>query len=357
MKIGILTQPLKTNYGGILQNYALQEILRDMGHDPITLRIGKYPLWRWPFSVVKTLVGINKTFAPFPPFELQRSRGMERFIKRYITVSSVRRWYRASDIHHYGLEALIVGSDQTWRPRYNTQVEDLFLEFARSIDILKLSYAASFGTSEWEFTAQQTEICRDLLKCFRAVSVREESGFYLCKEYLDCTATWVLDPTLLLSKEHYENMCKDIPKRKPHIFAYLLDITQEKLIFVKKISDKLGLPVNLISTGSRICMEDCPERWLANFRDAAYVVTDSFHGTVFSLIFQKDFITLRNAKRGNTRFDSLAKVAGIADRIVNIDDVIMCSIPGTVNYAEIVRRLEEARAISLTFLEQNLNRI
>ena len=142
-----------------------------------------------------------------------------------------------------------------------------------------------------------------------------------------------------------------------YIFAYLLDITREKLAFIDRISDELDLPVELKSADSQICTEDCPERWLAHFRDAAYVITDSFHGTVFSLIFQKDFITLRNIKRGNARFDSLAKVAGIADRIVNIDEAILYAIPEPVDYDKVICRLEKARTVSLTFLKQNLNRI
>lgn len=115
----------------------------------------------------------------------------------------------------YGLDAYVVGSDQVWRPAFNLgpRLGNMFLDFAGD-DVKKISYAASFGCKEWEYTEEQERMCGKLAKRFDAISVREASGVDLCKEHFGVDATLVLDPTLLLNKEDYGKVCHDVPKRR-----------------------------------------------------------------------------------------------------------------------------------------------
>ena len=201
-------------------------------------------------------------------------------------------------------EAIIVGSDQVWRPKYNYRIEDMFLKFAEKLPVRRIAYAASFGVDNWEYTSKQTFECAALAKKFDAISVREESGVKLCKEHLGVDATWVLDPTLLLTKEDYESICRDTPVcNEKYIAVYVLDENENVTATYEKESAARGLVVKKFHADSESTLT-VPE-WLAMFRDASFVVTDSFHGTVFSIICGKEFKCIYNEGRGAARFESL----------------------------------------------------
>lgn len=232
-----------------------------------------------------------------------------------LTTPRTKRFSKKT-VQKYALEALVVGSDQVWRPIYNYDVSDCFLKFAQGLSVKRVAYAASFGTDAWEFTDAQTSECAALAKQFDGISVREKSGVGLCKDHLGVSAVHVLDPTLLLQAEDYAVLCKDIPQRKPFIFAYILDENEEKLNSIKRFAEQRGLPYYIKSADGGVSMKDTIELWLSYFRDAAFVITDSFHGTAFSINFNKDFYVYGNAQRGNSRFDSLLGQLGLQDRII-----------------------------------------
>lgn len=359
MKVGIITQPLGANYGGILQNYALQLALRRLGHEPVTLGIGKHSTLSWFFSTIKNalrkVTGRPTDFRVFPLIPKYWPNGMERFIRRYITISKPRRRYCAKDIDTLSLDALIVGSDQVWRPCYNVCIEDSFLSFAQKRNISKVAYAASFGTAEWEFSPTQTLECRELLHAFRAVSVREQSGVRLCKKYFDTDAAWVLDPTMLLSAETYNKLCSGITRAsKPFLLVYMLDIEDDKLRVAETIANKMGLPMQVLSAGPAVKRCDSPEKWLSAFRDAAFVVTDSFHGTVFSIIYRKDFIAIGNLSRGNARFESLLNLTGLESRMIDMQSPTYPA--GGIDWESVYGRICPMQKESLNFLKNNLTK-
>lgn len=359
MRIGILTQPLGQNYGGILQNFALQIVLKRMGHDPITLRVGKQSVLRWLFSCCKSIIRLLacKGWAVYksPMHMNYRLSGMERFIKKHMNVTPTCFWYSARLVRKNNIELLLVGSDQTWRPLYNRCIEDLFGNFIADYPLPRVTYAASFGTSKWEYTDKQTRRCSELIKQFRAVSVREYSGVDLCRDHLgyDC-AQWVLDPTLLLCRKDYEGLCTGEPRREPMLFAYILDLSPEKQAFCEHLARRMNLPLHLVTAHASITPTDCPERWVAAFRDAAFVLTDSFHGTAFSLIFHVPFFAFYNATRGNARFDSLIRQFGIASRVLTDFKSLPTSIP-PMDWESIDNQRNAYRKTSLNFLQTNLH--
>ena len=210
MKIGIITHPLECNYGGLLQNYALQQVLRSLGHDAYTIdKVFFQYHRRW--SVVLLLKRFIKRIIGR---EISISKKQYCFIKKNCTdfvkknINVTKKFENDKElksiIKKYKFDAYIVGSDQVWRPAFANNIYNDFLDFCQDKkNIKRLAYSASFGISEWEFSEEQTKECSRLAKLFDAISVREDSGIVLCKEHLDVDAMHVLDPTLLLEKEEY----------------------------------------------------------------------------------------------------------------------------------------------------------
>lgn len=326
MRIGIVTRPLLTNYGGILQNFALQQALRKLGHEPITIDfIPSYSLYRYLRSFCKTLLlwPIPWKRRPFVSYRRAagRSSVIDNFCKKHITLTERVTCYIPMLVERYGMEAVITGSDQVWRAKYNLYPEylkDMYLRFVRQSGVKKLAYAASFGIDVWDYSSKMTETCRRLVKEFTAISVREESAIAMCREYLDVEATEVLDPTLLLDKTEYEALCHNIPVDSSSFIAvYILDKSLAKLRYIQKIALQIDLPIKVFSAHHDMTLSI--EKWLAMFRDAQYVVTDSFHGTVFSIIFNKPFWSIGNTVRGMARFNSLLALFGLQKRLCTLD--------------------------------------
>lgn len=349
MKIGILTQPLQNNYGGLLQNYALQQVLKEMGHIVETIdwtHMRASALKECLFSTKLSILSLVNKNIDKPRYQLTKSeavmigRNTGRFVEKYINVCPLKVQHPeefALIENKYKFDAYVVGSDQVWRPNYNSNMMPaMFLSFVKRENVKRIAYAASFGTSAWEFTPEMTEVCSHLAKQFNLITVREKSGVKLCKDNLDVDASQVLDPTMLLSKEVYECIIREEKEKTSEgdLFHYILDPTAEKKSFIKTLANNQGLTSftimpkcqaeNRTRKDVKNHIEDCVfpsvSSWLRGFMDAKMVVVDSFHGAVFSIIFNKPFWVLANAKRGNARFESLMEIFGLEDRMVNPGD-------------------------------------
>lgn len=189
------------------------------------------------------------------------------------------------------------------------------------------------------------------LKKFNGISVREKSGITLCNQYLGVNATHVLDPTLLMKSQDYIKLCSHISKREPFIFAYVLDESEEKIKSIVRFAERRGLPYIIKGADNTVSDDDTIELWLSYFRDAAFVVTDSFHCTAFSIIFNKDFYVFGNEKRGNSRFDSLLETFNLKDRMVNN---ILPEKIDNINWEEVNKKRKKAITNSKLWLKQNL---
>jgi hypothetical protein len=356
MKIGIITQPLSDNYGGILQNYALQTVLCRHGHEPITLHVLPQRMKRviWVILTAKYLLTLSAFTHKRRYFRLYPFRDpvMAQFVRNHIATTQIHREYKHIKIDNMGLNALIVGSDQVWRKRYNMTVwRDKFLLFSQNASLKKIAYAASWGSDKCEFSKEEVQECRKLIKQFDAVSVREQSGIQLCHDVLGVNAIEVLDPTLLLNREDYLNLCNNIvPPAEPYLAAFILDQATWKNKLVNEIANKNGLRiVNLGLKKDGISIE----QWLAYFAHAHYVVTDSFHGTVFSIINHRPFSVVVNTERGASRFESLLNKFNLEKRIADDDHFEDSSI---IDWETVDQRLEQWRQTSLNYLETALNK-
>lgn len=373
MKIGIVTQPLIDNYGGILQAYALQKALQNEGHQAITLAhngnnrmtgrvflsIGKQFIRKYIFR--KKITDIAPLWM-YKKRNAEINRSIRLFLEKYIQLTPVINnfsFFNASDF-----DAFIVGSDQVWRPAYNRyNLHDMFLVFVKDSSIRRISYAASFGVSDWEYSDKQTEMAKQELAKFSAVSVREKSAVILCKEHLHTDAQLVVDPTLLLNKEDYlkiiaENETTPSPGK---LFCYCFSLSEYKRSIISHIAEDQALIAfdikNMVPHSPNYQGEirlSVPQ-WLRSFSDADFIVTDSFHGTVFSLIFNKPFLVIGHPQRGLARFDSLLSMFALQDRYLSEGEPIRNEkIVSPIDWERVNRLWEQHRREGLNFLRSTL---
>ncbi len=310
MRIGIVTLPLHNNYGGILQNWALQQVLIRMGHEPITIdAYVKYPYSHYVLRqfayYCSRLIGKNLP-APQKPFMGRVTDPMlGEFIVNNIKLTKPVRKYYSRLIKRYRLDVVVVGSDQIWRPKYNERIETAFLDFLLDYPhIRRYAFSVSLGTDKWEFSEQETANCRFLIKRFDAISVREMSAVELISKYLNVKPLLTLDPTLLLDAKDYCKLCEDIPRSKePYIAIYCLDTSSSFTEKCRNLSKVLHLPMHFFSAENNSSLT--VNQWIAMFRDARFVITDSYHGTIFSILFDKPVMVYENKDRGVSRIETL----------------------------------------------------
>lgn len=354
MKIGILTLPLRNNYGGIIQTYALQMVLRNMGHEVFLIRdkdVYKLPLWKVPFSFVKRVLFkyILRKKDAIGVFH-EKTIPTRSFIDTYIQNKKITKVVR----DHKNIDAIIVGSDQVWRPKYNNRkIENAYLSFAKEWDIKRIAYAASFGTDKWEYTDEQTENCKKLLQLFETVSVREIGGINLCKNYFKVNAQLVLDPTMLLDASHYLSLIEraQIKRSGGNFLMYVLDDDETIEKIKQKTSTVLRLTPFLVNLKQVVKIET----WLRSFYDAEFVLTDSFHACVFSILFNKPFVVYGNVGRGLSRFNSLLRLFKLENRLVSSDTQDIEQVLNTpIDWSEVNEILCAQREMSNRFLMEAL---
>lgn len=319
MKIGILNLPLDNNYGGNLQRYALITTLREMGYEAEHIQLKfDYRLkdWKKPYVYTKRFI---KKYILFKEgkFFLERlwlskyQESLEAILPFYDKyVPHTRPVYTRQElkalVNEY--DAFIVGSDQVWRKMIARKyLSTLFLDFLPE-GKPRLAYSVSFGSERNELSKKEIAQLTPLYKKFSAVSVREFAGLDLIKAYhwYNPEAIQLLDPTFLIPKSRYEALISEVGislHKKQEIFCYILDMNDEKKKKIEEISMDKGLSVSYVN----LTQSNSIEYWLASFCNAQYIVTDSFHGMVFSIIFNKPFYVFGNEFRGNSRFDSLCQ--------------------------------------------------
>ena len=369
MKIGILTLTLHTNYGGILQAYALQTVLERMGHEVEVFNRPFTPSkTRWsqvPKRIVKKLLGRDVVIFSERKYNREApvlNKAVWDFRKKYIHERIINSF---DEIKEDDYDCIVVGSDQVWRPMYfksqwGTGIEDAFLAFTKGWNIKRIAYAASFGVDTWEFTEEETAKCREAIKMFDAVSVREDSGLNLLKCHLGVdNAIQVVDPTMLLTKDDYKVLFEKTPtpRSEGNLLVYLLDVNKDKRELVQRIAKDKGLQpfsVNraLVKRTSAIEDRTLPsiESWLRGFYDAEFVLTDSFHACVFSILFDKALLVLGTKSGGNSRIESMLRLFdNQINCLLDIKSYTSCLSNINVHYSS--QLYDNTKKLSQQFLE------
>lgn len=387
MKIGILTQPLRNNYGGLLQNYALQAVLKQKGHDVVTID------WVWPTnevtlkSTIKKIIKLilcvvsfgkigkpKKSYLPTTEEDAIIHKNVYHFAQTYISSTSKTdnpKIFAANAISE-NCDAFVVGSDQCWRPLYNMSfLPKMYLDFVKSDKVKKVSYAASFGTDNLEYNHKQTTFCSRLAKDFDLITVREKSGVSLCKEQLGVEAKHVLDPTMLLEKEDYIKLIEEEkePRSKGTLFQYILDPTEQASTFIMNVAKENSLipfmvlpkykeeyrTLQHVKESIDDCVYPSVTAWLRAFMDAEMTIVDSFHGMVFSIIFNKPFWVIGNKTRGMSRFLSLLEQFDLQDRLLDIANLTNVDVNKPIEWEKVNNKRQALKEQSLRLLYNALN--
>lgn len=359
-KIALQTFQLSTNYGGILQAFALQHYLTKKGFDVVHINRAyqsnnsflKFKIIVDKIINFNTTLAINKAESIFKVF-------VNKFINLSPPLYSTKLWNKY--INENKFDAVIVGSDQIWRQEYvGAFAEEFFLNFKKG-KIKKIAYAASFGVDKiGNGYAKQIS---NQLHDFDAISVREKSGVDILQKNFNIEAVHLIDPTLLLLSQDYIDMFelkKDV--KKPYIFAYVLDKNLHKQNMIEEVEKTLGMVSKLVygSEVTKATYNDVDirskvsiETWLSHFYNADYIVTDSFHGMIFSILFNKRFIVIANESRGVSRFESMLNLIDLKEKLIfSGANLKKETILKPIDYESINSIIEEERKLANKFINQ-----
>lgn len=374
-RVIIFTHQLGENLGGIIQAFALQKYFTDIGYDVVTSNFYR------PSGIIRSSLGKIKrqlkmvmkksNTLVFTKKDIEKTTKLtSQFVANNIKTvdlnNNSKKKYNSKDY-----EIVIVGSDQVWRAAHVDVSKYLLTTLYNDDNLLKISYAASFGKDDLsEYGPKLIKKSEKLAKKFDAISVREDTGVDICKKYWGVDAVQVVDPTLLLEVADYNKLIKDDSKLlKPSngkIFTYILDKDSNKQRIIDHVANTRKQKVFDIMPPKPMSSKELksnPEKymlphvtqWLKSFADADFVVTDSFHGCVFSIIYNKPFIAVGNKNRGLTRFTSLLKVFKLQNRLVaNISDTDV-ALQSEIDWQKVnaIKAKEKKRAIE--FLQTSIS--
>lgn len=341
MKIALLTFSTENNYGATLQCYALSRVLMEQGHE---VKIVNYPLKSNPSSNPIYLL-----------HQYLKTRGFARFRQKHYPALT-RRYHSHADLaaNYPQADAYIVGSDQVWNPQITrgSGLGTYFFDFLPA-DAKRIAYAASFGVGSID-AVEQCDAVEQWLKRFAAVSVRESSGIDFCRQLGYDNAVEVADPTILLGDFNH------LIEESPSTGVCLFNFQQKPFMFniARKVASATGerallLASKKIRRGFRPMPMMSVERWLNTIAHSSFVVTDSFHATVFSILTHRNFVSVVYRDRRD-RAETLLKHLGLESRLVmdendfNQRQEQLLSTP--IDYAAVEQKLAAMRLSSLEFL-------
>lgn len=348
-----------TNFGTVLQAYALQQTLFRLGYDNKVIDDARIIRQQhsWHVLLKRRLIRIWSTLTSDNEFYRRRAhveREFREFKSCHIALDS--EWSNLFQLKDR-YDAYIAGSDQIWLPKVNPF---FLLGFT---DRYKIAYAPSFGISECPDDI--ADFMRPYLTKFDRISVRESQGARILKEKFDIDAEVVADPTLLLDAHDWEDLIEErtSPTDGGYALCYLLTYNTEYLDFVRRWCRQYSKPLRIFMTDPRFSgkadsdLYVGPKGFLSQIRNADIVFTDSFHGTIFSLIFEKEFLTFKRFADGevisqNSRLENLMGRLGLMDRLV---DAHRLSLPDVeLDYISIRNEIEVMRSNSVKYLKDSL---
>lgn len=381
-KVGIITMYHgSNNYGGVLQAYALQKAIEKLGYDCEQISFARKSNKNF-FNKFKSRCDVNNIFFALN-WAVNRANkvAISKIAKaiyqnEYNTDIKIRierfNKYR-KDIPHSEVytsenitecinlyDVFICGSDQIWKP--GVVCREYLLEFVPDTK-KKISYAASISKNS--LSKDESDYLVNGITKLNAVSVREQQAVQLIREYIDKKIEWVVDPTLLLSKDEWEKECSKLDIKDDYIFCYLLGFDKKQRKVIEKLAKAEGMKIVTIpfADGKYNFMDKKfgdihysnagPNEFLSLIKNAKLVITDSFHATVFSNIFETDFYVLERTEETsmNTRITSLLNMFGLEKRFIQkYDDILKYEA------IDFKRRKEYGRFIkeSNEFLKKNI---
>ncbi len=377
MKIGILTHYFESfNYGGVLQAYALPKFLNNMGYKACQVNYNLRHDMRLLDEVIKEKGGVNDKNAIIETavqkedesYFLKRKAHFKKF--REIIPHTSDAIYTKDTIKSINddFDIIITGSDQVWNPNYFC--EPFFLNFVRGSK-KKIAYSASLGVNE--LTPYQRKVMMPMLEEIDHISVRENTAKNLIKEEVSKYIQVVVDPVLLLDKREWQEMAIKPKIKEKYIFTYFLGTFKDNRDIARLISDETTMPIVNIphpmmfinycdEEFSEMKVKDAgPMEFVGLVENSQVVVTDSFHGVLFAVIFEKDFFVLKrnndnDPKSMNSRIVDLLGELGISERIIStMDDISKELIKKKIDYSVLNDILKSKINISKKFLTESIS--
>lgn len=377
MKIGIITILNVNNYGAELQAFALHHKLHQLGfeNEIINYLYYKNPAYKKELASKpiikihykntikdKVLGWIDKYSAlRYPAIAKVRKQRFTNFHKEHTKLSKTYHSYSELYNSHLEYDIFIVGSDQVWNPNNGTNLAPYFLTFA-PLQSKKIAYASSFGVSA--IPKPLYSQYKVWLENLHSIGTRESDGVKIIKEISGRTAQHVVDPTLLLSKNDWEKLVIPYQSKDPYILLFVFKRSDFVMKLAHQIQKKTGYKI------IRICKNEMPidtDKDIINIRDfgpseflglyanASFVITTSYHGTIFSLIFQKFFYVVTPAsKNNNSRQESLLEMLDLKDRLIREGDNISFENINNIDYNKVTIKLTEKRKESEDYLLNSL---
>lgn len=363
MKIDIITLHRAENYGSVLQTFALQKKLEDLGHEIQILdyhperytNIGKLRRLKKQSKKLENPILLLAAKILIYPSYIRKNIVFNKFIKKYLNLTqySFMTNEEAKLLDIKDADAFCTGSDQVWNSHWNEGVEKaLYLDFAPKNKLI-FSYAASIGLSN--LPENEIEITKNLLNKYEFISVRENTGIKILHDLGRTDAIQCLDPTLLLAKEEWSRYASNKYKRKKYILTYNLHHDSEIDKYAIALSQEYGIPIWNISYNwhdiirkGHLCWCPSVESFLGLIKHAKFIVADSFHATVFSIIFERPFITI-TPEIASSRISSLLNMLGIGERNIKFfKDISIMEKP--IDYITVKQRLNVKIHDSINYL-------
>lgn len=380
-KIAIVTGYHIKNYGSALQAFATQKILDDNNIEnecihyekkntlSQVLRVFNKPLLKAKLATIKKQIYAKKNYETFGKYLKIRNEKFDEFVKTNFRVSKTYNGYQELVEGTKNYKAFLLGSDQVWNPM-NFGSHFYTLEFVPD-NITKIAYAPSFGVST--IPKHQIEQTKKYLSRIEYISVREKKGQELIKELIGRDVPIVVDPTLLLTLQQWQTIYPQerIVKEK-YIFCYFLGTNPSHREFANKLKEQTGFKIITLPHMDEIVEGDFkfgeslydigPVEFLNLIANAEYVCTDSFHGTVFSILHHKKFFTFSRYKETkkdstNSRLTSLLGILGIEDRLYTAKENPATEIKKEINYSKVDEKLEDMRKDSINYLMNAISNI
>lgn len=349
MKIGLLTYHHSVNNGAMLQTYATVKALKQLGHDVFIVDIRQSEPKRTGLTgmIVKLVYG-------------KHDREVKKFKERHYPPLT-RHYYSLAELRNNPplVDCLIVGSDQVWNPDIAKEtLLAYFLDFGNK-DIKRISYASSFGVSKWDYDSSITASVKRALDQFSYLSVREETGVRILNEVFNLESKTVVDPTMLF--DNYHQLTGKV-REMNEVVCYKINRTKEFFDNIGKVKSQTHLPVRLLNNsypvkGLRYTYPPSVEEWIRRIAGAKYVITDSFHGVVFSILYQRNFVVIKNNNGKDSRMLDLLASIGLEQRVYeSVGSLAVDSkwlLP--IDYTRVNPKVEELRRQSWEFLKNALN--
>ncbi len=359
-KVGIITFHKAHNYGAVLQAYALKKMLKNLNAEVTFLDFDNEALdknYRL-FPSLKNEGAANflkltiKTLLDFPR-KKQRHIAFNSFITKYLDSTNISKT-------GVNLDCVFLGSDQIWNPNITGYLDPVFFGQHHNIDSTRtVSYAASMGNGMTEDNINN-ELKR-LISCIDSVGVREKSLKLTLESNLGVSCHQNLDPTLLLSKDDWDEISDENDKNEnKYILVYEVEKHQSTDSIIQYIKSKTGYNVKVVSskTSHHVSKSSIttasPKEFISLFKNASFVVTTSFHGTVFSIIYNIPFYTLKFGTGVDNRSSGLLSALELTGRHIKGVDEILPSY-GKIEFDKVNSLLEDQRKASLQFIRDNLS--